>query len=122
MFEIGQKVVCIAKEWQDPNDYFARFGIECPKHGEVYTIRGFWDYGWGIIGLYLEEIRNPEIPTNGDTAMKEPTFHIEYFRPLVERKTDISIFQRIDADVFKRAPVGEHKALRLWVPCPAEES
>jgi hypothetical protein len=57
-----------------------------PHKDGLYTIREFIEWEDGL-GLLLAEIANPIC--NGF----EPRFDHESFRPLVERKTDISVFQ-----------------------------
>ena len=91
-FRIGQKVVCVAPYWTvnaDPN---------VPQEGQVYTVRGKVDGGRF---LYLREIRNP--PRIGFEGCFEPCWSAKGFRPVVTRKTDISIF----TDMLTPAPVRE---------------
>lgn len=74
-FHVGQKVVCINDSWitvRGPE------GGHDPVKGSVYTIEKiiFDDCCY----LILEEF------------FQDDEFHSEGFRPLVEKKTDISIF------------------------------
>lgn len=88
-FRIGQKVVCIADQWSRRAE---RRLQEYPVKGRVYTVRGLEhiNYGSGL-GLLLEEIVNP--PRSWpDEADGEPGFMSTRFRPVVTRKTSISIF------------------------------
>lgn len=82
-FRVGQKVVCIRNRW------FTRpyKGEVFPSLGEVYTIRALVDYGYGPLGLQFFEIRNPKYYRSEDCD-----FRADNFRPVVARKTDISIF------------------------------
>jgi hypothetical protein len=92
-FAIGQKVICIRDhpEWRER-------GCEVPKIGKIYTVRAYDDIG----GLLLTEIVNEivgEFSIDAETGQKVPlgedSFIPHRFRPLVERRTDISIFRRI---------------------------
>jgi len=91
-FRIGQKVVCISDEWRNPQ---YELPVAMPmKHG-VYTIRAMGlgtcgDNGEEQIGLLFQEFIYP-IASCGF----EPSFSSRCFRPIVERKTDISIFQKM---------------------------
>jgi hypothetical protein len=88
MFHVGQKVVCVDA---DPCTYTpAGVGdLDGLTRGEIYTIRRigespFWS---GTPNVWLVEISRP-LFFGG-----EPGYHTGRFRPVVERKTDISIFQ-----------------------------
>lgn len=92
MFRVGQKVVAIAKQ-------VGGYGDEAePIVGSVYTIRSIdLDRAPTVypIGLRLVEIVNKPRSyrgLNGD-VFHEGSFGAHKFRPLVERKTDISIFK-----------------------------
>lgn len=85
MFHVGQKVACIRDSYYGgPTDVFE------PIVGSVYTIRSIRvdvlrpQYG---VSLVFEEITN-----SIDRGGREPGFYSSRFRPIVERKTDISIF------------------------------
>lgn len=79
-FRVGQPVVCIKG--------VSGYGTEIvPPVGGVYTIREFGSFG----GIRLVEIINT--PMRYIEGMVECTFDVESFRPVVERKTDISIFR-----------------------------
>lgn len=84
-FRVGQKVVCIGGF--DESD--RRLGRECgftvPVEHSIYTITGFaFEEGF----IMLAEI--PPIE-----AGKFVAFDRSRFRPIVERKTDISIFTKM---------------------------
>jgi hypothetical protein len=82
-FHVGQKVVCI-RSGTPPN------GETPPLVGAVYTVRDIVDRGHKI-GIRLVEIKNR--PRNyGVCGYMECTFSPKCFRPIVSRKTDISIF------------------------------
>lgn len=91
MFQIGQKVVCVAET------SCGGYGDEIlPVVGAVYTVRGIDLNRSGCkcpTGLWLCEIRNKErYYTDG---LDECSFASDRFRPLIERKTDISIFKKM---------------------------
>lgn len=89
-FHVGQKVVCI----NDQNS-FKRVGIWdfSVKMGEIYTIRWIGEFPFEPdrkfgLGVRLVEVqRKPELP-----PWEDYPYSIHRFRPLIERKTDISIF------------------------------
>jgi hypothetical protein len=62
--------------------------------GAVYRIRAIVDGPANGPGLLLEELMNPVVQFP-DGLVAEPRFSIAFFRPVVERKTDISIFIRM---------------------------
>jgi hypothetical protein len=85
-FRVGQKVVCNRNtKWeggfQDEID---------PIYGHIYTIRGIVHYPFGPAGLLLVEIVNA--PRSYEEGFYECDFQAPNFRPVVERKTDISVF------------------------------
>lgn len=84
MFHVGQKVVCI---FHMPENRRRADGVYPEKNG-VYVIRSiFPDPVYGRELLRFEELTNPIC----DFGM-EAGFDAAKFRPIVERKTDISIF------------------------------
>ena len=85
-FHVGQKVVCVKRgDWVDSLDVPNR-----PVTNGIYTVRAMADDG---IGLYFEEIKNA--PLNHIEGFYEPAWWKLHFRPIVERKTDISIFKQL---------------------------
>jgi hypothetical protein len=94
MIGVGSKVVCKVN-W--PND-----GHRAPiAKGEVLTVRKVVTQKCdGKRGYYFEEKTNQ--PRQFDEGVVEPGYMATYFRPVREIKTDISIFQQIDRDVFGR--------------------
>lgn len=88
-FRVGMKVVCIyGGDWQI-------HGHETvPRFQKVYTIRAIDPRTISGCALLLAEIKNrPDIyrSANGVT-IAEKCWRGSRFRPVVERKTDISIF------------------------------
>jgi hypothetical protein len=96
-FRIGQKVVCIdANGKLYPDKPY-------PKQGGIYTVRAiFFD---PIAILLLAEIKNEPLNCCCRCRQRhEPGYQASRFRPLVERKTDISIFVNILDDVRAKEP------------------
>lgn len=83
MFHVGQKVVCVN---DDPSWKGMPTGL---TKGVVYTIDALVEYPYEGIGVQLVEISLP------DNEHHWPAFHPRRFRPVIERKTDISIFTRM---------------------------
>lgn len=82
MFYVGQKVVCV-------DDVPRKFGgLDDLRAGNIYTIR------W--IGIHKNAVcvRVCEIPARARRPFDLPYF-ADRFRPVVEKKTDISIFTGI---------------------------
>ena len=97
MFHIGQRVICVDDNIIGENGVFDRaFTERCPHlpvKGRTYTVRGFivpYAGYSGTPGMLLEEIVNP--PYRYVEGTFEPSFFPSHFRPLAERKTDISLF------------------------------
>ena|ERR1700730_10848348 len=100
MFHIGQRVVCVDIRRIDPE--------ECPNRpvrSGIYTVRGFvvpYAGYSGTPGMLLEEIINRPYPYVQGTF--EPSFWPLRFRPLLERKTDISVFTKILDEARAKEP------------------
>jgi hypothetical protein len=87
-FRVGQKVTLKEDgEWPD-----RLAGEIYPDFGVVYTVRAIEPDDEGG-ALLLNEIRNE--PRDYEEAFGEATFDCDEFRPVVERKTDISIFEKM---------------------------
>jgi hypothetical protein len=87
MFRVGQKVTMKEPWRRGPTRYCEVF----TQFGAVYTIREILEVAGGA-GLRFDEIRNEprkylEIPE--PIELPFPAYN---FRPVVERKTDISVF------------------------------
>lgn len=99
MFRVGQKVVCVSAGTNGhPMDIRPRVGC-------VYTIRGIeFDRPAPIhpVGLWLEEIKNPLRSYAGYSEFSETSFSALRFRPVIERKTDISVFTEILRKVSRK--------------------
>jgi hypothetical protein len=86
-FRVGMKCICVNVE---PNRN-GRIPAELIK-GKIYTVAGLDNFpdSEDDTGIYLEEVSgvvSDEIHANSFKSWR--------FRPLVERKTDIAIFQRM---------------------------
>ena len=91
MFYVGQKVVCVNGNFIDRDKHFYPDDV-LPVTGGVYTVRELFSRHRKP-GMRLIEIRNPL--HNHCGCLMECGFHRSRFRPLIERKTDISIFTRM---------------------------
>jgi hypothetical protein len=87
MFHVGQRVVCVR------NDFTTEYDETIPRKGGLYTIRAIRRGRCGYAFVQLVEIVNPKI--NYVNGVDEVAFIVYAFRPVVERPTDISIFQRM---------------------------
>lgn len=102
MIGVGDKVVCVAGFPEAE-----RSGVAAPQVGRVYTVRdivpGEAPEDRNELFLRFEEIVNPiEMYIHGPD---EATFWIKNFRPVKKTKTDISIFQEIDREIFSKGKV-----------------
>ena len=86
MFHIGQKVVCIQDVWVSGEPTQEPPGIIKPSVGDVLTIREMVRQD-GVLYFKFAEIHNK--PFGG---YLETVFEAIGFRPVVEKKTDISVF------------------------------
>lgn len=93
-FRVGQKVVAVrggARPNQREINIATAAGYQKPKIGDVLTIRSINDWGNDKIILTFNELDNSHFVPR--ISKMEPGWHYSHFRPLVERKTDISIFK-----------------------------
>lgn len=82
-FYVGQKVVCVD---DSPNPE----GFSLPiKKGFIYTVSNTDMDTRGDVGVQIFESAVPR------TMFRRPFFNAKRFRPVAERKTDISIFTRM---------------------------
>lgn len=93
-FVVGQKVVLIKPFPDHEIERAEADGVILPSMAVVYTVRDI-EPGVGLyvgrFALRFIELVNPPHHSNG----LEPAFVHTMFRPVVERKTDISIFKRM---------------------------
>jgi hypothetical protein len=94
-FHVGQKVTmkkeCAGNPWRNPYGEPHAPGIKFPIYGEVYTVAKclMWEGGWGEHLSLAEFVDSPP-------GYSEPyVYEAAAFRPVVERKTDISVFTKI---------------------------
>lgn len=90
MFYVGQKVVCVEDR---PHMFYKRGSpaMDGLRKDTVYTVRAVGiDPHWKTPALWLVEIVRP---IRGSKT--EIGYDPRRFRPVVERKTDISIFKEI---------------------------
>jgi hypothetical protein len=98
MFHIGQKVVCVRDEAEGDLECRYSGGGKSSKIrvGNVYTIREIDTRAvhlHGVASVRLVEVCNPEKMTT--VGMWETAYPVACFRPVVEKKTDISVFEEI---------------------------
>ena len=111
-FTVGQKVLAVKKVSPTERDIrmveaAKRAGVIFPKPGEVYTIRDIFTAaridGEVVVCVRVAEvINNPQMRFNTG-FVGEIGFNASCFRPLVQRKTDISIFT--DMLIEQKQPV-----------------
>lgn len=89
-FTVGQKVV-LARKFGNASSLRAEIeGVTLPVEGVTYTVREFDpDLSNGVLCIRLVELVNDPHMWDG----LEPSFEASLFRPIVERKTDISVFE-----------------------------
>lgn len=105
MFHIGQEVVCIRDNYNAIN---WKFIPNKPIKGNTYIIRDIVNIKiFNRIGLIFEEIHNPVVNW-ADVGTMESPFCSTRFRPVIKRKTDISIFNEILNNVGKGKRVKEN--------------
>ncbi len=92
MFRVGQKVVGIGYNCGGDRDKLPP-GANMPAVGSVYTIRSINE--WSDVTLItLQEVDNRHL-IGFDGYSLEPGYNIRAFRPIVERKTDISALKAL---------------------------
>jgi hypothetical protein len=103
MFRVGMKVVCISSGWVANGGCVGDTIL--PERGSVYTVRWIGPSAIGSSGTFirLHEIHNRLV--NFSDGPMEAYFEASFFRPIVERKTDISIFREILRRASKPSPV-----------------
>jgi hypothetical protein len=85
-FQVGQRVVCVDAS---ANPEYGHNGL---IEGRIYVVRGIRSEipnppHWGV---YIEGI-----PGHWRLPVGEIPFHPRRFRPIAERKTDISVFEEL---------------------------
>lgn len=94
-FYVGQKVVCVGGKYRGdiPRPDAEANGAIYPRRGNIYTIRtiNVWP---GKTLVTLHECNNAHLVKIFGGGI-EPGFNARGFRPVVDRKTDISIFTKM---------------------------
>lgn len=94
-FTVGQKVVFVDDVPANagvPRSVGLGAGVEYPVVGNVYTVRSVYKTNRGNVGVKLNEIDNSQACSLLGLP-HEYGFEAYRFRPVVERKTDISCFK-----------------------------
>lgn len=96
IFRRSQKIVCIGTDGTpgiDWNTWIRHWKVILPVRGGIYTVRDT-RAEFGRQHIRVVEIRNPLVEYT-DAPRQEPWFWSSAFRPLVDRKTDISTFTEL---------------------------
>ena len=89
-FRVDQKVVCIDDDW-GPAPMGGGQVQHWPKKDDVYTVCTIAVQGSNSkVFIRLHQVVNPKTDEH-----HEAEFWAECFRPVVERKTDISVFRKL---------------------------
>ena len=99
-FNVGQRVCCVDDSLRNYGTWFGIGDLTGLKKGQIYTIRMVGIYR-GFPSLWLNEIVRDAFPAE----FGEAGYSARRFRPVVERKTSIAIFQRIRDDITNKQPV-----------------
>lgn len=95
-FRIGQKVVCIDDDSTPPPEFVVLSHVEHPKKGMIYTVKEFQIAAVsGLPCMLVEEIPDQIaiLLHEGELCSARVLFRQNQFRPLVRRKSDISVFK-----------------------------
>jgi hypothetical protein len=93
MFYVGQKVCCVGLGGKQGNmtpQQAALHRINLPVVGKIYTVESIFTAPGGRECLRLVELKNGHVPTTTGDVLGFVSY---MFKPVVERKTDISIFK-----------------------------
>src|SRR5581483_84243 len=100
-FRIGQKVVRVGAMPTYEHAWAKRIKFSYPAVGEIVTIKTINNWPTGAILTFYEHDNSA---LAGNVSQIEPGFGAKHFRPIVERKTDISVFTQILRKASKKAP------------------
>jgi len=82
MFEIGEKILCVDDSLQPHTIEELRQDVpNFVKKGQQYTVRGFSDSDF-VVGVLLEEIRNPLKYFRLVGGVREPSFALWRFEKI----------------------------------------
>lgn len=97
MFNIGDSVICVdASMLPHTVEELTKDVPNWVKEGQKYTVRGFADHDF-VVGVYLEEIRNPEKYFHLRGGFYEPAFRTDRFRK--SETTFITIEESIEEKI-----------------------
>lgn len=80
-----QELICVKADFeQDFLDYYAQYGVKTPEQDKIYTCRGIQRHINGKTGIWLNELKNPEIFVADGLikGMKEPSWDVRRFKAL----------------------------------------
>lgn len=100
-FHVGQKVVCVNDEWPEAVYRGQIFPPRVPMLNEVLTIVSISPATLSAPWVHLTFQEIEHCQRVGDVSA-DVGYGSEHFRPVVERKTDISIF----TDMLTKTRVG----------------
>jgi hypothetical protein len=106
-FHVGQKVVCIDDDKTPPAGHVVLSDMIFPVIGKIYTVS---EIRIGTVGnmpcIALAEIpfQLVEVLVDNEIRVGDVVFNASAFRPLVDRKTDISIFKAMLAPQTEQVP------------------
>ena len=98
-FVVGQKVVALG------TFNYVDILEEWPIKDNVYTVRDICSYPTGIFLRFKEVINIPK--EWGDGNSREASFSYKWFKPLIEKEIDISIFIKILDDCNEDKKFGD---------------
>jgi hypothetical protein len=103
-FRVGQKVINV--KGSDGDAKIRDAAASRPVRGEIVTIKtmNYWPHREKTLLTFVEHDNSHLIGVH-DLSGFEPGFDAECFRPVVERKTDISIFEAMLTGTKKRRVV-----------------
>lgn len=97
-------VICINGTFRPDNlEFYRKHGVLTPIKDKIYTIRRkLWN--GGKLGVYLNELKNPEIPIQSIISdkgykMMEPNWNIDRFRTLQGEVITEEMLENITADL-----------------------
>lgn len=102
--QVGMKAVCVDTSDRNFGDWPSFGTLDGLTRGRIYTIRAIGDYR-GFPCVWLEEIaRASDSSLNGEVG-----YSVRRFCPVIERKTDISVFTvMLTPSPTKREPVASN--------------
>lgn len=96
-FRVGQKVVCVTKNKMVgiiEREHAISLGAVYPEENGIYTVREIYVSRSGVPAVLLTELNNCALSLSLGAA-RECGFAASWFRPALQRKTDISVFKAV---------------------------